>query len=93
MSWMPEPFVGTDGRERAQGVDLRRGSVAVTEASPVDPVCDVWAALPLPWRLCENRDIRKNLSPEFTVRICLPVSTQACPEMTASLETWNRLGV
>ena len=33
---MPELFVGTDGQERAQGVDLHRGLLAVTEAGPVD---------------------------------------------------------
>ena len=31
---MPELFVGTDGRERAQEVDLHRALLAPTEAGP-----------------------------------------------------------
>ena len=42
---MPDLFTGTDGWERAHGVNLPRGLLAVTEAGLVDQLPgNVWVA-------------------------------------------------
>ena len=49
-SWMPELFVGTDGRERAQEVDLHRVLLAATEAGPAGQL-QCLGSIFLPWRV------------------------------------------
>ena len=53
---MPELFVGTDGRERAQEVDLHGRSLQ--QQRPVWLAsCNVWVASSFRGGLCENTDI------------------------------------
>ena len=49
--------------------------------------CNVWVASSFRGGLCENTDIMRTCLLNLPVRISLPVSTRACPEMNTS---WRR---